>query len=73
MATNQPQLVKEKIRLTGVFIVNGKKMCIINGVSYREGGSIYDRGIVTYIGVKGVVIRVNDEQKNLLVGQEAEI
>ncbi|MEJ5299993.1 MAG: hypothetical protein WHS38_03295 [Thermodesulforhabdaceae bacterium] len=64
---------KERIRLTGVFVVNGNKMCLINGTSYREGNNIYQRGTVAHIGLDNVIIRVNNEEKTLLVGQEAEI
>jgi len=67
------QIIKEKIRLSGVFTVNGSKICLINGMVYREGSSLYERGIVSYIGLNNIVIRVGNEEKTILVGQETEI
>lgn len=70
---NHKQLIKEKIRLSGVFTVNGSKICLINGMIYREGSSIYERGVVSYIGLNNIVIRVGNEEKTIMVGQETEI
>jgi len=70
---NHKQLIKEKIRLSGVFTVNGSKICLINGMIYREGSSIYERGVISYIGLNNIVIRVGNEEKTIMVGQETEI
>lgn len=64
---------REKVRVSGVFMVNGGKVCIINGMPYREGGSISQRATIARIDLKQVTIRIGNEEKVLSVGQDSEI
>lgn len=64
---------KEKVRVGAVFVVNGSKVCLLNGSPYREGSNILQKGVITGIDTNKVKVRVGDEERVVLVGEDFEI
>ncbi|MCX7823432.1 MAG: hypothetical protein N2260_08335 [Syntrophobacterales bacterium] len=68
-----PIVSKEKVRVSSVFIVNGHKLCLINGMPYKEGNNLLQKATIIHIDTHKVKIRIGDEERVLLVGKDSEI
>lgn len=73
LLVEQVPVPKERVRISAVFVIDGRRVCLVNGSLHREGSSILHRGVITGIDTNTVKIRVGNEEKIVFVGQDFEI